>query len=58
MGHRDLLVTQIYLRAKSQTPALTHAAASAVPAASFLRANLKLSEGGHWIASLVSANET
>jgi hypothetical protein len=32
-------VTQIYLRAKSQTPAITHAAASAVPAASFSRAN-------------------
>jgi len=41
MGHRDLLVTQIYLRAKSQTPAITHAAASAVPAASFWRASRK-----------------
>src|SRR6266700_2536625 len=41
MGHRDLLVTQIYLRAESQTPALTHAPASAVPAASFSRANQK-----------------
>src|SRR5260370_31455395 len=25
MGHRDLLVTQLYLRAKSQTSALSHA---------------------------------
>src|SRR5271165_127702 len=34
MGHRDLLVTRIYLSAESQVSALTHAAASAARAAS------------------------
>src|SRR5271157_199072 len=42
MGHRDLLVTRIYLRAKSQTSALTHAAASAARATSFSRVNRTL----------------